>query len=519
MAAALALCAQTPASPHPSLAVILASHLRALARLGVREPASHETIGTLTGDGLVGEFHEWQAGDDARRDERLGLRTQRTLRVGDRLWVQNENGETRELTGLLARRQITEDFIASGAFARHPELVTFLGTATLPDGRVVYRLRVAPPLGESYVVGIDAKDWLVDEESYEDHARPFTITFAQYHVIHGYLVPYVEVDSNGDRAYDVTLHVQQVVVDRPIPPEIFAALRPVAVTIASPVTTSFEEHGRLIFTNVTIAGRSYHFLIDSGSQGNVIDPRVARQLGLKPQGTLEVTGTARTASRGIVALPDLQIAGVPFPAHVATVLDLSSVVAGTARVDGVLGFPFFESAEVRLDPTRHTLTIAKPGTLPLDGEKLAVDTDRAFPEVVASVNGVKGRFVVDTGDTQELLLFKSFITAHPGLISYVGDRSASDAGIGGSMRSITVVVNDLTLGGTHLYNRYADVILADAGAFSSTTDGGNIGYGTLHNFVVTFDLANGAIYLQKAQGFDDGRFRTVVVPGDGPPGG
>ncbi|MEO9169878.1 MAG: hypothetical protein ABI282_00960, partial [Candidatus Baltobacteraceae bacterium] len=66
------------------------------------------------------------------------------------------------------------------------------------------------------------------------------------------------------------------------------------------------------------------------------------------------------------------------------------------------------------------------------------------------------------------------------------------------------------IGPYHLYNRNANVMLASAGAFADRNDGGNIGFGVLRNFVTTFDLANHALYLQKARQFDDGRGRTVT---------
>ncbi|MDE2481659.1 MAG: aspartyl protease family protein [bacterium] len=499
-------------APIPSLTAILNAHVAALAAMHLHEPATEEIVGTLVSGKQVGEFHAWRSGNEQRRDEQLGIRSQRTLRVDGRLFVQNASGETRELTGLLARRQATQDFIDSGAFAHHPEDVRFLERATLPDGRVVYRLQIAPPHGESYVIGLDAATWLIDEESFIEHDAPFTLTFSDYRVIDGDLIPFREVDSNGDHAYDVVSHVERVLIDTPIDPSIFAALRPIAVSISAPVTVPFREEYHLIFTTVTIAGKPFNFLIDSGSQGDVVSPSVAAALGLTPQGSLEVTGAARAASRGVVELPDISVGGAAMPAHLATVLDLSSIFDGATPVDGVLGYPFFAAAEVRVDPTQHTLTIAKPGTLALDGEKIAVDTDRELPEIHASVNRVPGRFVVDTGDTQELLVYRNFVDAHPGVIQTLGSAPATNRGVGGSTDSIAVIVDSLQIGSIGLFNRYANVILQTTGAFADRSDSGNIGYGSLRNFVMTFDLADRALYLQRARDFDDGRFRSVYEP-------
>lgn len=475
----------------------------------LQEPKTHETTGTIEGLGLKGIFHEWQDGDKQRRDETLGLRTQRVLRVDGRLWMQDVSGNIRELHGLVARRQVTEDFIDSMQFASHPENVAFVDRATLADGRTVYDLRVTPPKGEAYLIGIDTKTYLVDEKSYVDGDARATSTYNDYRVVQGMLVPYLEIDSHGDHQYDVTSQVTNVVVNQPIAKSVFDPLAPLTVSNSSPVTIPAAEHAGLLFAHVSIGGKPYQFLLDSGAQGVVVDPRVAHDLQLTPQGTLEIRGAGRIAAQGVIETPDIQLGGATLPAHVATVVDLSKIVDSSVQIDGILGYPLFAAAELRFDPDARTLTIAKPGTLPVLGTKLDVDTDRELPELDASVDRTDARFVIDTGNSNELLLFKNFIDDHPGIVQIAGHGFVSNRGIGGSTAAVGIGVGDLTLGPFHLYNRNANVILATGGAFADRNDGGNIGYGVLRNFIATFDLANHALYLEKARGFDDGRYRAV----------
>jgi predicted aspartyl protease len=474
----------------------------------LRIPQTHETLGTIQGLGLQGTFHEWQQGNKQRRDERLGFRMQRELRVGDDLWIENTSGEIRELHGLIARRQLTDDFIDTGVFAKHPESAKYVERATLADGRVVYRLSIAPPRGEPFTVGIDATSWLIDQKSYLEHDSPQVVTYSDYHVVDGLLIPYTEIDSTGDTKFDVTSHVTSVTVNQPIAASIFAPLAPETVAVASPVRVPLELHNGLPFVKVTIAGHTYRFLIDSGSQGNVLDPRVARELGLHPEGTLEIRGAERTPSLGVVETPPMAVSGIELPSRIATVLDLSKILRGPVSIDGVLGYPFFAAAELRFDPDGNELTIAKPGLLPPLGEKLDVDTDRELAEVDATIDGsAKTRLLVDTGNSNELLLFQSFINAHQGLIMFAGNQAVENRGAGGSAAAVTAMVDMLEIGHQRLYNRYTDVILASAGAFADRNDGGNVGYGVLRNFITTFDLAQRSLFLEKARGFDDGRFR------------
>jgi hypothetical protein len=463
--------------------------------------------GSLLGAGIHGLFHEWQDGDKERRDESFGIRTQRTLRVGDRLWQQNSNGEIRELQGIIARRQVTEDFIDSGQFATHPEDVRLIGREKLYDGREVYALAVAPPNGEPYHVGLDTTTWLVDQKSFIDGDSRETETYSDYKVVDGYLVPYTEIDSDGTHAFDITTHVTTVSVDQPIDASTFDPFSPAVVSVASPITVPYEEHGGLMFAKVTIEGKQHLFLIDSAAQADVFDVSLSSALGLHPEGTVEIRGTGRTTSPGVIEAPPISIGGVTFPMHVATVLKLPPFQ--DVSPDGILGFPFFEAAELRFDPTQEKMTIAQPGALPLDGTKLDVDTDRELPEIDAEVQDASTRVIVDTGDSRELLVFKSFVDAHPGLVSLAMLGPTLNRGIGGSVDTVGTIVGVLQLGPYRLFNRYADVVLSTTGAFADRDDGGNVGYGSLKNFVMTFDLDDHALYLQKAYGFDDGHDRRV----------
>jgi len=456
---------------------------------------------------VSGRFQEWQEGDKERRDELFGIRTERMLRVGDHLWEQNANGEIRELEGIVARRQITEDFIDSGLFARHPQYVHYVDRETLPDGRTIYQLRVAPPDGETYEVGIDANTWLIDEKAYADHDSLQIAIFSDYHVIDGFLIPFTEVDSDGDHAFDITSRVTSVSVDQPISPAIFDPFTPEVVENTAPVTIPFQERGGLIYTQVTIANKPYTFLIDSASQGDVFDPMLAAALGLHPEGSVEIRGAGRTTSPGVIETPPISLGGVVFPMHIATVVDMPSLLA--MHVDGILGYPFFAAAELRFDPTRQTLTIAPPKSLPRDGTRIDVDTDRELPEVEGQLDNVPARLIIDTGDANELLVFKSFIDAHPGVIQLANFGPVSNSGIGGSVNAVGTIVDVLQLGPYRLFNRYADVVLGTTGAFADRNDGGNVGFGSLRNFVLTFDLSDHALYLQPAAGFNDGHARRV----------
>ncbi|MGA8533022.1 MAG: retropepsin-like aspartic protease [Candidatus Tumulicola sp.] len=512
LVATLMLIGATAATPPPELAIVLGEHLHALATLKVTQPRTLQTQGTLEGLGLNGTFLTWRDGDRERYDEILGIRVQRTLRVGGVEWVQNANGDVRTLRGIVARRQVSEDFIESGEFARHPENDVFLGRAKLRDGRDVWQIRVEPPGGEPFGVAIDATTFMIDEEAYVDGDGITTVDNSDYRVVHGALYPVVKVESSGDHAYDVTSRIATVRVGEPVDPSVFAPLQPAVVEAPGPVTVPLLTDGRHFFVRSTAGGKPLTLLIDSGSQGLFLDPGAAARLGLVPEGILEVRGSKRISGRGVAALDRIDIGSAHLPVHVVSIVDLSMVTFDGGTVDGVLGYPFFAAAEVRVDPDAMTLTIAKPGTLPARGTPLRIDTDRELPEVSARINGtVDGRFLVDTGNNNDLLVFHAFVEAHPGVVFFGGARKfAPNRGVGGSSAAVPAVVDRLEIGPFKLYNRNADVMLSDTGAFADVNEAGNIGLGTLKNFVFTFDYSNGTLFLDKARRFDDGRYRPQI---------
>ena len=296
-----------------------------------------------------------------------------------------------------------------------------------------------------------------------------------------------------------------------------ASVPQTVVTVAKPETVPLELREGFAFVTVTIAGKPYRFMIDSGSQTNVIDPRVAHALGVQPQGIFEVNGARQVSSEGLVTLDGFKIGDAAFPASEAAVLDIQKVADDP--IDGVLGFPFFESAEVRMDFDKKTVTIGTPGSLSPQGDRIAVDTRDEWPEIAGNINRVPAKLLIDTGDTNELLLFKNFVDAHPDVVEVSAFNFSQNRAVGGSMHVLRTVVSELDLGAQKLFKRYTEVLTETKGVFADPTIGANVGLASLKQFVVTFDLADESMFLQQSASFDDGRFRRFSMPADGMPPG
>jgi len=494
--------------PAPAVTDILEAYDKATR---ARVLTTFESVGTVTGEGLSGEFHSWRAGSKERDDQRLGPRAETTLRLGDHIFLRTASGNVRELTGYLRRRALTADFVERGAFLTAPERSTFVGFATL-DGELMWRLEVRAPGGEPETLWIDPASGLPARIEFLDGDGPTTIDMSDWRSVAGRVFPFRMVTSDGERAFDVVQQTTSISVDMPISPDIFAPLHNRTIQAAGVQTVPLFERDSHVACSVAIAGKSYDFLLDTGAQSVLLDSAVARAAGLAEMGALEVRGAGRSGGLHILNLPRLDIGGAHLDDLVATSLDLRGALGGISRLDGILGFPFFASALVELDFAHNTMRFGEPGSFVPRGERIQLDLDRGLVEAMFRLdNSLEAPFIIDTGNSGELLLYRPFIAAHPGIVPF-SSVAVSNYGIGGTAPTYRSSLDELALGDVSLYHRVADVVMAEKGAFADRVDAGNIGLGILKNFVVTFDLSNDALYLEKGDRFDDGRLRMAISP-------
>ncbi len=490
----------------PDVALLLSRYSRAVADAGVPRIARVTSSGTIVGAGLSGEFHSWVLADRERTDQNLGPRSERTLRIGERIWYADADGDVREFTGILARRERTQRFIDSGDFAKAPERCVSRGR-TLVGGVATYALDVTAPGGETERLYLDALTGLPDRLAYDDDDGRTTIDIADWRTVGGHRFPFRTVTSNGDRAYDTTQTTRNVDLVTPIDPATFAPLVQRQITMEAPQTLPLEVHEGHAYVPVTIDGRTYTFLIDTGAQNILVDKHVAAELKLGATGSLEASGASRTGGLQLARVRELAIGEGRLHDIVATTIDLGASTAGAFRIDGILGYPFFAAATVRLDLAAKTLTFGPPGSLTPIGERVPLEIDRAFPEARLRLNATTDApFIVDTGNAAELLLYKPFVDRHHGIVPFTL-TSRHSFGIGGATISYRTALDRLDIGATSLFHVETDVMQATRGAFADRFDAGNLGLGVLKNFSVTFDLASAAMYLERSAAFDDGRTR------------
>ncbi len=466
-----------------------------------------ETEGTIAGEGLAGTFHTWRRGDDERDDEQLGPRVETTLRHGTRIWVRNANGNVRELRGVLLRRALTEQFVDSGAFLHAAGRARFLGFGSI-DGKRAWRVEVNADGGEPETLWIAVDGGLPLRTEYLDGDGPTFVDLSDWRQVDGQKMAFRTLTTDGDHAFDVIEQTTQVHVGQPIADDRFAPLVTRTFVADGVQTVPLVQIGSHIGCTVTIDGNAYAFLIDSGAQNVLLDSHAAERLHLDELGALEVRGAVRTGGLHVARLPHLAIGGASLDDLVVSTIDLNPSLSG-AVVDGILGYPFFASGLVQLDFANGVMRFGPPGSFDPPGERIDLDVDREIPEATARLNDrIDAPFIVDTGNSGNVLLYRPFVDAHPGVVPSTGARTVN-YGVGGTDESYRTHLDSLRIGSAPLPRPAVDVVLASSGGFADRIDAGNLGLDVLRRFVVTFDLANNALYLAPGPSFEDGH-RTAT---------
>jgi hypothetical protein len=158
---------------------------------------------------------------------------------------------------------------------------------------------------------------------------------------------------------------------------------------------------------VRIAGREYHFWLDTGSSLTMLASDVARDLNIQPlvSDTLEiVTSTGRVKAQPVL-IPELQIGPLVVENAPSMIVDEtmmqmrepeSMLLAKQVKIDGIIGFDIIRQLDIEFDYGESTIKLRNPATSrPEDDRNLFWV---GLPVIrMSSEDGIPLHFGLDTG--------------------------------------------------------------------------------------------------------------------------
>lgn len=431
-------------------------------------------------------------------------------------WERDASGQVRTRDSAEEREEaVNEAYRRSRAYwfpERGKAAIENRGPAA-EGGRTFQVLRITPQGGRPFDLWIDASTTLVDRVVEKGGIETRTEHVSDYREVDGLRIPFGFRSTNGDARYDQVGHVEKVEINPDLEDALFTAPPPPAADFriagsAKSTTVPFELVNGHIYVDAKLNGRALRLLCDTGG-ANVITPAVARELGVKSEGALRGTGAGeKSEDVGLARLDSVQIGDAVVERQLFAVFDLARLEPAEGNpMPGLVGYEIFKRFVVRIDYGRRLLTLTLPSAFeaPTGAAVLPFRFNGHTPQVDGSVDGVAGAFDIDTGSRASLDLLGPFVEKNS-LVAHYKARleGITGWGVGGPTRSLLARSRSLKLGSVDVPDVVTKLSLQKKGAFSNTYVAGNVGFGVLRRFTVTFDYGREKLYLEPTTA-DPGR--------------
>lgn len=282
-----------------------------------------------------------------------------------------------------------------------------------------------------------------------------------------------------------------------------------------PVSLKFDLVNHVVLVPLTINGISFSFLLDTGVKETILFAQASDSLYLHNKNKVKFQGIGlEDGIEGILSKDNIvDVGGVAIDSlhwlYViqASALDISTDVG--VAINGILGSRFFRSFTVRMDYLRQRMTlyplgydyskdVRKFSVLPLE---LVNDRPYVQAKIDDHDNLVEGKFLIDMGNTDPLMLFSfllpTFDVSKPFVEEYIG------RGFNGEIHGKRNRIKEVALGDFRL--NYPIVAYPDSNAVfvSKLSKGriGSVGSQVLQRFDILLDYERGQIYLRKNKQF------------------
>jgi hypothetical protein len=424
-------------------------------------------------------------------------------------WTQDNSGQTKRMEGGdEVEGAVNEAYRRCLAFwypERWPATVEDGGTHKA-GGRSFQVVKITPKGGRLFEIWIDAGTWLVDHIVEKQAIETRTTFFSDYRAVEGRTIAFARRSTNGETRYDQVFSLDSVEFDAPIDESKFKMPAPPPPDFAfaegkTSTTLPFDLINNHIYVKVKLNGQGpFTFLCDTGGS-NVITPTLAARLGVKPEGALQGRGVGeKSEDVGLVNFDSLSVGDVTLRKQLFAVFPLESFadVEGVPQ-SGLIGYEVFKRFVVRIDYEHGQLTLTLPSAFAYQGHGTIVPFrfNDQIPQVEGSVDGIPGKFDIDTGSRASLSLLKPFAEKNDLKKKLVTRYEAVTGwGVGGPARGLIARVRELRLGDVSIRSPVTELSLQQKGGFTDPYVAGNVGAGVLKRFNLVFDYAGKRIIFE-----------------------
>jgi outer membrane lipoprotein-sorting protein len=501
-----------------TLEEILSKHMQALGgeKALKAERNSIAEVDIIVPGGLTGKVKNYFKYPDKLRTEMdLKVVKQLTVYDGEKGWVQDANGQVRELAGMELEQTKSELYFSLYGYLfpeRAKGKVEYLGREEA--GGINYHVVQATPEGcDPVKMFINPETYLIDKTVSKYDIVVATNYFSDYKDFGGIKVATSMVINTGDTTYNIRTTLTNIQLNPELSDDLFKMPSPQAKDYHFPPGKTFVEilfvlNSNHIYIPVKISGsKQLSFILDTGAGGPVLETQTAKDLGLKTIGKFEGRGAGEgTQEVNLVSLSSLRLGDLVIDSVSAATIVLKPLSKYEGMpVDGILGYDIFSKFVVKVDYENQKLTLYEPSSFEYTGkgEILPITLEESHPHIKAKVDDqYEGNFVIDTGARSSLVLSTPFVQKYD-LGAKTGKKIDvfSGIGIGGKAPGTVTRVKSIEIGKFNIPAPVTTLSSSEKGAFASEKIDGNIGGGILKRFTVIFDYPNKQMILEPNNNF------------------
>jgi hypothetical protein len=296
-------------------------------------------------------------------------------------------------------------------------------------------------------------------------------------------------------------------------------------------TVPFEWIDNRVFVEVRLNGVGpLHFILDTGAGGFSIADDVAQRLKLRIEDAGQGSGVGeKTVRRGRTHIAKAELGPLRFEDVEVSVFPGgdSGNVFGKKPMDGIVGLEVFSRVVVKHDYVHKVLIFTLPDAFDYRGHGVVVHFDRTrfLPVVDAELDGVRGKFGIDTGARSALLAYGPFIEQNHLQEKYHAQlEGVTGWGFGGPVRSLLARATKLTIGDLVVRDLVIRLSTQKKGLTTSSEMAGLIGPDVLSQFDVTMDYSRNRLIFEENENYgrrdsydrsgmwmgQDGEYFTVI---------
>jgi outer membrane lipoprotein-sorting protein/predicted aspartyl protease len=501
-----------------TLEEILNKHMQALGGEEAlkAERNSIAEVDIIVPGGLTGKVKSYFKYPDKLRTEMdFKVFKQLTIYDGEKGWVQDANGQVRELAGMELEQTKSELYFSLYGYLfpeRAKGKVEHLGREE--SGGINYYVVQATPEGcDPVKMFINPETYLIDKTVSKYDIVVATNYFSDYKDFEGIKVATSMVINMGDTAYDIRSTLTNIESNPELSDDLFKMPSPSEKNYHFPPGKTFVEipfvlNSNHIYIPVRIGGsKQLSFILDTGAGGPVLDIEITKELGLKIIGKFEGRGVGEgTQEINLVSLSSVRFGDLVIDSVSAMTISLKPLSKYEGMpVDGILGYDIFSKFVVKIDYENQKLTLYEPSSFKYEGKGgiLPITLEESHPHIKAKVDGqYEGNFVIDTGARSSLVLHTPFVQKYD-LGAKTGKKIDvfSGIGIGGKAMGKLTRVKSVQIGSFNIPAPVTTLSSSEKGAFASEKIDGNIGGGILKRFTVIFDYPNKRMILEPNGNF------------------